>query len=59
MTVLRGQSKSAIASFMKKKKESGGFEEGMLKLVRTLPKVLKYLPSDKVGRCRSTMWDPC
>ena len=29
---------------MKKKKESGGFEEGMLKLVRTLPKVLKYLP---------------
>ncbi len=23
------------------------FEEGLLKLVRTLPKVLKYLPSDK------------
>ena len=37
-----GQSKSAIASFMRKKKESGGFEEGMLTLVRTLPKVLKY-----------------
>ena len=37
---------SAIASFMRQKKESGGFEEGMLKLVRTLPKVLKYLPSD-------------
>ena len=46
-----GQSKSAIASFMKKKKESGGFEEGMLKLVRTLPKVLKYLPSDKAAGC--------
>ena len=31
-----GSVKSAIASFMRKKKESGGFEEGMLKLVRTL-----------------------
>ena len=45
-----GQSKSAIASFMKKKKESGGFEEGMLKLVRTLPKVLKYLLRQGAGR---------
>ena len=44
-----GQSKSAVASFMKKKRaESGsGFEDGLLKLIRTLPKVLKYLPSDK------------
>jgi magnesium chelatase subunit H len=50
-----GQSKSAIASFMKKKKESGGFEEGMLKLVRTLPKVLKYLPSDKAQDARNFM----
>jgi magnesium chelatase subunit H len=50
-----GQSKSAIASFMKKKKESGGFEEGMLKLVRTLPKVLKYLPSDKAADARNFM----
>ena len=40
---------------MKKKKESGGFEEGMLKLVRTLPKVLKYLPSDKAQDARSFM----
>ena len=36
-----GQSKSAVASFMKKKRaESGtGFEDGLLKLIRTLPKV--------------------
>jgi len=35
-----GQSKSAIASFMKKRRESSGsgFEDSMLKLVRTLPK---------------------
>ena len=44
-----GQSKSAIASFMRKKKNPAVFEEGMLKLVRTLPKVLKYLPSDKAA----------
>ena len=50
-----GQSKSAIASFMKKKKESGVFEEGMLKLVRTLPKILKYLPSDKAQDARNFM----
>ena len=50
-----GQSKSAIASFMRQKKESGGFEEGMLKLVRTLPKVLKYLPSDKAADARNFM----
>ena len=50
-----GQSKSAIAQFMRKKrKESGAsFEEGMLKLVRTLPKVLKYLPSDKAQDARN------
>eukprot|EP01031_Cornospumella_fuschlensis_P043897 gene43897-53671_t len=44
-----GQSKSVIGEFMKKKKKENGssFEEGMLKLLRTLPKVLKYLPSDK------------
>jgi len=52
-----GQSKSVIASFMKKKKAqgSGGFEEAMLKLVRTLPKVLKYLPSDKAQDARNFM----
>ena len=52
-----GQSKSAIASFMKKRRESGGagFEDSMLKLVRTLPKVLKYLPSDKAQDARNFM----
>ena len=52
-----GQSKSAIAEFMKSKKQKsgGGFEEGMLKLVRTLPKVLKYLPSDKAQDARNFM----
>ena len=40
----------------KKKKEDGSsFEEGMLKLLRTLPKVLKYLPSDKAKDARSFM----
>ncbi|KAL3678045.1 hypothetical protein R1sor_021001 [Riccia sorocarpa] len=50
-----GQSKSAIAQFMRRKrKESGGnFEESMLKLIRTLPKVLKYLPSDKAQDARN------
>ena len=52
-----GQSKSAIAQFMKKKREAGGggFEDSMLKLVRTLPKVLKYLPSDKAQDARNFM----
>merc|ERR1711966_399115 len=31
------------------------FEEGMLKLLRTLPKVLKFLPSDKAADARSFM----
>ncbi|KAJ7564346.1 hypothetical protein O6H91_02G013900 [Diphasiastrum complanatum] len=44
-----GQSKSAIAQLIrrKRKEEGGRFEETMLKLVRTIPKVLKYLPTDK------------
>jgi magnesium chelatase subunit H len=52
-----GQSKSAVASFMKKKRaESGsGFEDGLLKLIRTLPKVLKYLPSDKAQDAKNFM----
>jgi magnesium chelatase subunit H len=29
------------------------FEEGLLKLVRTLPKVLKFLPSDKAKDARN------
>eukprot|EP00601_Ochromonadales_sp_CCMP2298_P004682 CAMPEP_0173190968 /NCGR_PEP_ID=MMETSP1141-20130122/12633_1 /TAXON_ID=483371 /ORGANISM="non described non described, Strain CCMP2298" /LENGTH=1368 /DNA_ID=CAMNT_0014115123 /DNA_START=129 /DNA_END=4235 /DNA_ORIENTATION=+ len=52
-----GQSKSVIGDFMKKKKKEDGssFEEGMLKLLRTLPKVLKFLPSDKAKDARSFM----
>jgi magnesium chelatase subunit H len=51
-----GQSKSVVADFMKKNKPKGtSFQDGMLKLVRTLPKVLKYLPSDKAADARSFM----
>merc|ERR1712238_379603 len=52
-----GQSKSVVADFMKKNKQEDGssFEEGMLKLLRTLPKVLKFLPSDKAKDARSFM----
>ncbi len=52
-----GQSKSVLGEFMKKKKKENGasFEEGMLKLLRTLPKVLKYLPSEKAKDARSFM----
>jgi len=52
-----GQSKSVISDFMKKKKQDDGssFEEGMLKLLRTLPKVLKFLPSDKAADARTFM----
>lgn len=52
-----GQSKSIIADFMKTKKQEDGssFEESMLKLVRTLPKVLKFLPSDKAADARTFM----
>ncbi|OVA03446.1 CobN/magnesium chelatase [Macleaya cordata] len=47
-----GQSKSPIFQLFKKQKQSAGFAESMLKLVRTLPKVLKYLPSDKAQDAR-------
>ncbi len=52
-----GQSKSAIAQFMRKRKEQSGssFQDGMLKLLRTLPKVLKYLPIDKAQDARNFM----
>lgn len=52
-----GQSKSAIAGFMKKRKESGGagFQDAMLKLLNTLPTVLKYLPVEKAQDARSFM----
>ena len=52
-----GQSKSAIASFMKKRKEAGGagFQDAMLMLLNTLPTVLKYLPVEKAQDARSFM----
>jgi magnesium chelatase subunit H len=53
-----GQSKSAIAQFMKKRKEksgAGSFQDAMLKLLNTLPKVLKYLPMDKAQDARNFM----
>lgn len=52
-----GQSKSAIAQFMKKRKENSGsgFQDAMLKLLRTLPQVLKYLPIEKAQDARNFM----
>lgn len=52
-----GQSKSAIGEFMKKRKEKSGasFQDAMLKLLRTLPKVLKYLPVEKAQDARNFM----
>ncbi|KAG8371956.1 hypothetical protein BUALT_Bualt12G0016700 [Buddleja alternifolia] len=48
-----GQSKSPFFQLFKNKKSSSaGFADQMLKLVRTLPKVLKYLPSDKAQDAR-------
>ena len=42
-----GQSKSAIAGFMKRKEAGAGFQDAMLKLLNTLPTVLKYLLVEK------------
>ncbi|MEB3362518.1 MAG: magnesium chelatase subunit H [Synechococcaceae cyanobacterium] len=54
-----GQSKSAIGQFMKKRREKGGssagFQDAMLKLLNTLPAVLKYLPVEKAQDARSFM----
>jgi magnesium chelatase subunit H len=52
-----GQSKSVISQFMKKRKENAGagFQDAMLKLLRTLPTVLKYLPMDKARDARNFM----
>ncbi|KAK9151991.1 hypothetical protein Syun_010300 [Stephania yunnanensis] len=41
------------ALFKRKKQSSAGFADSMLKLVRTLSKVLKYLPSDKAQYART------
>lgn len=48
-----GQSKSPFFQMLKRRKKSANFEESMLKLVRTLPKVLKYLPTDKAQDARA------
>ena len=52
-----GQSRSAIAQFMRKRKEAGGagFQDAMLKLLNTLPTVLKYLPVEKAQDARCFM----
>ena len=52
-----GQSKSVIGSFMKKRKEKSGagFQDAMLKLLRTLPTVLKFLPIEKAQDARNFM----
>lgn len=52
-----GQSQGAIAQFMRKRKEKSGasFQDGMLKLLQTLPKVLKYLPIEKAQDARNFM----
>ena len=47
-----GQSKSPFFQLFKRKKQGAGFADSMLKLVRTLPKVLKYLPGDKAQDAR-------
>ncbi len=52
-----GQSKSAIAQFMRKRKEKAGssFQDNMLKLLQTLPKVLKYMPMERAQDARNFM----
>ena len=52
-----GQSKSVIAQFMRKRKENSGagFEDAMLKLLRTLPQILKFLPLEKAQDARNFM----
>lgn len=51
-----GTSKGGLSDFMKKNKPNGAtFEDGMLKLLRALPKVLKYLPNEKAKDARSFM----
>ncbi|KAI7837358.1 hypothetical protein COHA_008797 [Chlorella ohadii] len=54
MSQLGGGGKSAIGEFMKNmRQQNDNFEEQLLKLVRTLPKVLKFLPSDKAQDARN------
>ena len=54
-----GQSKSPFAEFMRSaRKNSDNFEENLLKLVRTLPTVLKFLPSQKAQDARNFVQVP-
>ena len=54
-----GQAKSPFADFMRSaRKNSDNFEENLLKLVRTLPTVLKYLPSQKAQDARNFVQVP-
>ena len=49
-----GSEHDAIGIFAKKKEEQGAsFQDAMLKFVRTLPKLLKYLPNDKAQDARN------
>ena len=49
-----GQSKSLMSDFMKSARENtDNFEENLLALVRTLPKVLKFLPAEKAKDARN------
>ncbi len=52
-----GGSKNVISGLIKKRKEAGGagFQDAMLKLLNTLPSILKYLPVDKAQDARSFM----
>lgn len=52
-----GNKSSPIGAFMRRQRQEQGvdFEAQMLRLLRTLPKVLKYLPSDKAQDARSFM----
>ncbi|EFN57308.1 hypothetical protein CHLNCDRAFT_143922 [Chlorella variabilis] len=57
MSQLGGGGKSAIGEFMKNmRQQNDNFEEQLLKLVRTLPKVLKFLPSDKAQDARNYLF---
>lgn len=49
-----GQSKSIFSDLIKSARQNNDrFEENLLAIVRTLPKILKYLPSDKAQDTRN------
>eukprot|EP00249_Psilotum_nudum_P012647 c23899_g1_i1 orf=246-4517(+) len=52
MSQLGGSKKSSLLKLAKKNGQGPGFEENMLKLVRTLPKLLKYLPMERAQDAR-------